>query len=358
LKADILERTEEPSYEELVLKSTMGMLYHGVKYKRALEHLLEATVPNYLVVKSGKSIVGALPLFTRHSPAMGDVANSLPFWGSHGGFILDPHLSPKETGQVSKALIAAHEELLSGGEFTSSTIISSSFDKDDSTYSTLAGWKFTEYRTGQILEIGPEGKTPVTKFAKASRNAVRRAQKAGLETGWGTDLSLKEGLSNGHREGMLRVGGLARPESFFLRLDESFIPGDDYRIYYAKLGSEFAALLLVFYYKETIEYFTPVTFANFRSFSPMNLLIYEVVRDAVGRKMKFLNFGGTRENMDSVYRFKRSFGATDKRYHYYNILPRGLTPFAGFRKEDVVREFPWFYVVPFNALEPKEKVKE
>lgn len=348
MRAEILEKGEEGPYEDLVLRSREGMFYHGTKYKHALEGLLERTESHYLVVRLEGSPVGAMPVMVKESPRLGRVANSLPFWGSHGGFVLDPGLKPSVRKSVVEALAKGHQSLLAD-DFLSSTVISSSYDPDKGRYEEV-GWHPTDSRVGQVLEFGRLGEDPAATFKKSARNAVGRARRAGLETGWGSGSDLATALAEGHERGILRLHGKPRPRSFFASLGEFFEADQDYRIYYARSGSEYAALLLVFYYKQTIEYFVPVISEEFRSLSPMNLLVEEVVKDGIKRGSTSLNFGGTRKNMDGVYRFKESFGAQERPYHYYNMLPRGMAAFKGLSEEDIAEEFEWFYVVPFESL--------
>jgi len=148
---------------------------------------------------------------------------------------------------------------------------------------------------------------------------------------------------------MRGLGATPKPQSFFHAIARNLKAGHDYRVYRAVLGEETAALLLVLYYRGLVEYLVPVAPQAFRRHSPMNLVVHRVAEDAIESGRRMLSFGGTRPEMVDLYRFKRSFGATDKSYHYFTKVNSGLSPLRDHGEAEVARVFRWFFVYPFGA---------
>ncbi len=117
------------------------------------------------------------------------------------------------------------------------------------------------------------------------------------------------------------IGGNAKPLSVFRTLYEIFDPKEDYNVYVAQKSDEFTAGLLVFYYKEYCEYFTPVINQKYRSEQPLSLLIFTAMKEAYKRRVKYWNWGGTwPTHQEGVYLFKKRWGADERTYNYYTKI--------------------------------------
>src|SRR5439155_1691335 len=129
---------------------------------------------------------------------------------------------------------------------------------------------------------------------------------------------------------------------------ELFDYGREIDLWVARHGGEIVAALLLFYFNQTVEYYTPVVVPDYRSWQPLSRLVLEAMQAAVARGFRFWNWGGTWTTQDSLRRFKSRFGACDKPYAYYTrvldrrVLERSAT--------ELQRQYPHFYVVPFSAL--------
>ena len=127
-----------------------------------------------------------------------------------------------------------------------------------------------------------------------------------------------------------------------------FTPGSDYNLYLAYYDGKPVAGLLLFYFNKTVEYFTPVIKAEYRNIQPLSLLIYEAMEDSLMQGYRYWNWGGTWVTQDGVYRFKKRWGTQDHPYYYYTRVYND----SMFRlsKEELLKEYPDFYVVPFDKL--------
>ncbi len=80
----------------------------------------------------------------------------------------------------------------------------------------------------------------------------------------------------------------------------------------------------------------------------MALILYRAMEDAAARGCTCWNWGGTWLSQQGVYRFKRKWGAGDRRYRYYvRVNDEGVLHRS---PGELLSAYPDFYVVPFDRL--------
>ena len=87
IEVERLRPADAAAYERIVRESPAGMLFHGLKWRDLLADFTGAE-PVYLAARDGGKIAGVLPAFLKRNDRCGNVLNSLPFFGSHGGVLL------------------------------------------------------------------------------------------------------------------------------------------------------------------------------------------------------------------------------------------------------------------------------
>ena len=347
LSIECLSPEVEADYENFVRSIPTASFCASLGYRNLLKNFLEAE-DHYFVARNKEGrIVGVLPSFIKEVPGKGSVANSLPFYGSHGGVIAE---NPQ--GEVVGALLTYFRRFVAERGCVSSTVISSPFDSDLSQYEACTGFTASDSRIGQMTPLGSAGEDPRAAVMHAlhhkTRNMVRKAEKLGITV---TSDQQQDGfafLTQTHANNMAEIGGLAKPAHFFKLVEKEFKYNADYRLYIAWLEGVPIAALLLFYFNGTVEYFTPVIVKEYRSSQPLSLLIYYAMVDAVVRGFKWWNWGGTWLTQDGVYQFKRSWGAIDMPYRYFTTVldERVLTS----SKNELLSDYPYFYVAPFTLL--------
>jgi hypothetical protein len=181
--------------------------------------------------------------------------------------------------------------------------------------------------------------------ASARRN-VRKARRTGIVAV--SDAEQLGTLAAIHRANMEALGGLAKDASFFTTVPRHFEAGADYDVYVGLLGEAVVAALLLFYFNETVEYFTPAVDHDHRSEQPLAVVLAEAMAAAARRGCRRWNWGGTWTSQDGVFRFKRKWGAPEGRYRYFVQVNDDALLDA--RPEELRARFKHFYVVPFSAL--------
>jgi len=154
-----------------------------------------------------------------------------------------------------------------------------------------------------------------------------------------------------HVDNMSSIGGLAKPWHVFETIMSSFEAEKDYHIYVALADKQAAAALLIFYFKDTVEYFTPVIAEQHRSNQPLNVLILRAMTDAIlERRARKWNWGGTWRSQDGVYHFKSRWGARDHVYRYHTYVRTDDSTLRTVRQAELADGYPHFYTIPFRAL--------
>ncbi len=343
----------EADYSDLLAEAPAAMFNHSLRYRTFLKAILENAEDHYLLVYEAGELTAALPAFIKHGP-LGAVVNSLPFYGSHGGIIA----KQSAWEGVKRALLDGFTNLCEKHQAICSTLIESPLATDSQLYVSYPT-DYSDERIGQITELPSPGLAAEVEeillglYHQKTRNMVRKGMKSGFNVGHdGSELTFKA-LHVLHDENMKGIGGMAKPWSVFAAINEVFEYDKDYRIYTASNDSdEIVSALLVFYFKGMIEYFAPATLEAYRSQQPLSLLIFTAMRDAVlTRGSTLWNWGGTWLSQDGVYQFKSRWGTTDFPYRYHIMAYRGKSWFSGTSKEDLLNGYPYFFTVPFAALQ-------
>lgn len=342
----------EQAYECFLDEAPHAMLYHSIKYRNFLRQMMPDAKDEYLLAYEGNQLVGALPTFIKQG-AFGAVVNSLPFYGSHGSILCSTHAGMA----VEQALTNAFEQTCIRHGAVCSTVIENPLLAPQSCFA-LPQSDYLDQRIGQITAL-PEAQNRseaeallMSCYHSKTRNLVRKGMRSGFSvTHDGQPDSLKQ-LHRIHHDNLVAIGGLAKPLAVFETIARQFVYGLDYRIYLARTNEgEVASALLLLYYKDMVEYFTPATVEQYRADQPLSLLIYTAMTDAIlEKKSRLWNWGGTWPTQEGVYHFKSRWGAKDYPYRYFirEYGPKGEMAAKG--KAALLAEYPYFYTVPFSSL--------
>jgi hypothetical protein len=322
--------------EELLASHANALLYHTIAYKGLLEDILRCE-SEYWLAWEGKRVTGMLPMLWRPGP-FGAVANSLPFFGSHGGPI-----TVSEAAHV--ALWRVFANIASRPEVVSATVIEHPLVQEE----PQMHWHLTDERIGQMSPL--EGQTNPEQYILSmidgsARRNIRKAQRSNVKVEIENDQL--DFIAKVHRENMAALGGTPKPAVFFQKVPSHFRQDRDYRVYVARRSGNPVAGLLLFYFKRVVEYFVPVTVRSEREFQPMALILHRAMIDAASRGFILWNWGGTGRTQLGVYKFKQKWGARDFPYRYFTVLNNQAI--LNCAASELLLEYPNFFVVPFRHL--------
>lgn len=343
MKIVTLDSAMEKAYDEFLKLNPNTLFFASSKYKNLLTDYLNAKSEYLIAVDNHGSIKGALPLMTKESKYLGRTINSLPFFGSHGGVISDDVI-------CKRLLLNYYKDIIRSEGVLASTLITSPFEQQTELYDQIIHPDFIESRIGQVSEFSKcEDRELDSMFHYKTRNSVRKAVKSGVSVRWQDGLKHLKFLYETHKENMKTINVPYKELVFFEMLLKYFDYGSEFRIYTAWLGQRTLAALLVFYFNKTAEYFIPATIAMYRAYQPMSLIINTAMKDAYESGYLYWNWGGTSVRNSGVYNFKKRWGTSDLLYKYFVSVQR--KDFSVLSKDLLCREYPYFFVIPYSALE-------
>lgn len=324
------------------------MIYSSIEYR----NFLTAAVPGeseYLLAYDRDEIVGMLPYF-RAKRANGDVViNSLPWYGSHGGCVI----SPQGGEEVRRTLLARYAEIIALPEVFSATMIVSHLEQQKlDTYLNVLKPTFLDFRAGQITVLPRadhnDVKIQLEKLLSGkTRNLVRKALKQNFLLVTGNEGWHWKFLYETHAENMVKIGGKAKIWEHFMALRES-IPEESRRLMLAILDGKPVAALLLLFFNETVEYFTPAIKQDYRSKQPLSFLIWHGMIDAIVKGYRFWNWGGSWKSQVSLHHFKEGWGAQDHPYAYLIRIADGRLTDLKIEAASLAVDFPYYYTHPYH----------
>jgi hypothetical protein len=336
----LLDLAEVPddTQETFLLGCPEAMLYHSPKYRRLLVELLECR-PLGAAVLDGDELVGIAAVMESDGP-QGRILNSLPFYGSHGGLLA-------RTDAARRTLAEWYRDLVAGDGIAAATMVENPL-APGSSVDGVAG-DYADERIGQLTPLTVDKAEPDALMASLhskTRNMVRKGESSGVAVG--TDARQLQVLAQIHGENMRAMSASPKPDRFFELVPRVFEEGREWQCWVGRKDGEVIAALLVFHFNGTTEYFTPAVREEHRSSQALSLVVFEAMRDAARRGMRWWNWGGTWRSQESVYRFKSRWGTVDMPYRYRTVVRNrellSLSP------AELLADYPYFYVVPFGAL--------
>ena len=357
LHIDLLREGQEESYEAMLKGIEHSLLYGSLKYRDFLKRILVGSEPRYLVANESGRMVGALPLFLKRNGRYGNVLNSLPFYGSNGGVLVSP--AAKDRDGVKRCLMEALHSLAVEESVVAATLVSNPLDADTQFYESYSQYTLRDERVGQITHLPTRrgyGKdlqdSLLAMFHQKTRNGIRKAIKSDVKVSHSDSAEALRTLATLHRQNVEAIGGLAKPWSVFMAIRETFAYDQDYRVYVGEIDGVVIAALLVFFYNQVAEYYTPASVQSSRVHQAMSLLIYEAMQQAARCGCRYWNWGGTWLGQDGVYQFKSRWGTTDWPYYYYVREYDKSASLRQLERGTLLAEYPYFYVIPFKDLNP------
>ena len=349
----VLSEKYEQAYADMLNHCPEAMFSHGIKYRDLLSDFLDCKHYYIIALEKGE-IIGAIPAFLKENKRNGSVLNSLPFFGSHGGLLVRSELDASTKVKTKRLLLDSFNALAKEKNCILSTIISSPFDSDISFYEDNLAYGYKDKRVAPIVEFrdgikDAEHEIMYNIIEPSNRRAIRRPLKHGIAFEFSRDFKPLFEMNNAN---ISAKGGNVQPMSYFQNVHD-LLRGEDYDLMYAKKEGNIIAGLLLFYFKNVVNYSVPAQRVEYSIEQGTSLLIYEGMKKAINNGYKYWNFGGTSESQQSLHRFKARWGTRDYPYYYYIIQHHNIDHILEMKPQDILEEYKWFYVLPFKELKNK-----
>ncbi|MES2949218.1 MAG: GNAT family N-acetyltransferase [Pseudomonadota bacterium] len=345
-----LPKTLEPRYSAFVAQQAEGMIYWTLEFRDFLQRVLCGT-PRYFLALDGSTVVGVLPCFESTHVEYGKLINSLPWFGSHGGCLVQS----SDQALVRKALLDRYRELVNTPEVSFATLVLSPQENlAANEYAAVLIPDAVDGRIGQVTTLPMNGADIEDRLestiSQKTRNLARKSRKQGFELSIEDCDEAWRFLHETHAENMEGIGGRAKPWAHFVAMREA-IPSYWRQLMIARLNGEPIAAMLIFRFNQTVEYITPVIKHEFRSLQPLSFLIWHGMLNAARDGFRLWNWGGTWATQTSLHHFKAGWGTTDQPYSYLiHAKPRALDALRKDRKA-VSDAFPFYFTYPFHLIE-------
>ena len=348
----LLSESNVDLYQEFLLKQEYSLLYYSNQFRMLLEKYVGCEAYYSIAFNYKGDILGIFPLTIYDSNNLGKVANSLPFYGSNGGVLLDEKLSLSEGNSVILALKDHVLQLIEEHQCIAATFITNPFDNNiECWFESNLEYDFTDYRIGQITKLPNNESNLESNLLKLYSNPrprnIRKAINSGVNVRFSKAKEDLDFLFKVHTDNINSIGGTPKEYQFFLDVYE-MMPSNSYNIIIAEINLEPIAGLLVLYYNKTVEYFTPATLHKYRNIQPSSLIIHQGMKNAAENGFKYWNWGGTWKSQHGVYDFKKKWGAKDHKYKYYTkIYDKSILDLS---PKVLLENFPNNFVLPFEKL--------
>lgn len=349
----IMTKEYEDSYTKFILNKKESLMYYSLQFRGFLTDLLNDESEYLIAVDNSGVVIGCLPIFYRDNPKTGIVANSLPYYGGHGGALAN-------RDDVRIALLDKYVDTIKSKGCVASTIIGSPLEDFDQQYRNAIEQDFIDERIELMTyfpyrEGVPNAEALMSIYHHMERRCIKKAIRNNIVVEVDNSKEAFDFLHKVHTENMLAIGGLPKIRKCFDIIPKHFKMGEDYDVFLAKKDGEKIAALLVFYFNRTVEYYTPAIVESYRTIQPLTLIIFVAMQKAMEKGFEKWNWGGTGLTQKSLYDFKSKWGTTETRYFYYtriwnhNILK--------IDREQLMREYSNYYVYPFCQVDEDNKLK-
>jgi len=346
-KIKLFDFSDAEAYNIFLNRNKLFLWYVSLEYKLLLEKYLRSE-SKYWLVYNKNQIIACLPTFLSENDKFGTILNSLPFYGSNGSFLLDFELSIENKFTAMELLLNELQIFSEKEKISAITLITNPLDKESNLFlNSNFKYDFQDYRIGQVTPLLRDVDSLISIFENPRPRNIRKAIKLGVKISTSKSEEDFDFLFNTHHDNMLTIGGQLKPKRFFEYV-QKYISANNYKLYIATLNGEKIAALLLFYFNDTVEYFTPATVTEFRNTQSSSLMIYLAMQDAADLGFSNWNWGGTWETQKGVYDFKKKWGAENKKYFYFTkIYNQDLLNKSS---DELLKNYPNFYTLPFNQL--------
>jgi hypothetical protein len=320
-----------------------AMVYHSPEWMGLVAELTRAEV-RYLALFDDRDACRAIAPVTLRDGMFGTIANSSPYFGSHGGILAADDAS-------FSALANGLMQFLLERQVVAANIIEPLFAAQPDRYMRELPIAETDRRTGQVKDLAglaDDDELLGSLGGLARSNLKRRAWRTDLRLRWDGSVDALKMLYDMHRDEMAsKPDGNAKTWQFFDGIQMAFAPGSGYRVYLAEHDGAVIAGLLVLLWRDFVEYITPASRAEAREHQALSALIFRAMADAIAERRRWFNFGGTWASQHGLLAFKNSWGVNNREYRYYVLDLGGLSGLRSRDRGELLKEYHGFYVYPF-----------
>jgi serine/alanine adding enzyme len=300
MKVVLLTPDREKAWEQFLNDSPQATLGHLLGWRNVVQKTYHHT-PYYLMAMDGQSIEGVLPLFLIQSPFFGKFLVTAPYL-SYGGMLANNEGASCALTEAAQEL--ALEQKVRYIEIRGLSRVDQGLLLKD------------KYCTFLLpLSAGPDVLWQGFEGGRA-RKTIRKAVKSGISLERGHHLMpIYADIMSRH---MRDLGTPYHRIPFYQCIVEAF--PQEAEILMARYGDQYIGGILLVTYKETVYDCYAAALREYKSLGAASLLIWEAIRSACDRGLKYFDFGRSRWDSGTFF-FKRQWRAHPVPLFYeYHLL--------------------------------------
>lgn len=289
-------------WDQYVDRRTDASVYHRAGWATVVQRSFGHRT-RYLAARTGKTIVGILPLVLFKTPLFGRFMTSMPFV-NYGGVVAD-------TSEAADALLAAgiHEAKTAGASYLELR----------HTRRMFPGLSVQAHKVEMVLPLRTIVDDQWRVLDRKLRNQVRKAEKSGLTVRTG-GVELLDAFHDVLARNMRDLGSPVHSKRFFGNVLETF--RDRSRIFCVSAGSTPVAASFVIWHGDGIEVPWASAIRSYNPLCPNVLLYWEMLKFSIDRRFARFDFGRATPR-GGTYQFKQQWGAEPHQLYWEYWLREG-----------------------------------
>jgi len=297
MNIEYTENVSEQKWDKIVRNSENGYFFHTPAWAKILEETYGYRIATRLYEIEGDEIL--IPMMEGKKYGF-SYYHSMPL--GYGGIFSASDLSSEILKKILKDIVGGRHLLF---ELSLPPFFSFSIQEDLTIRQVNSEWNYTHVLS---LENGFDYLWK-NKFNRKNRNAIRKAEKSGVEVLKGYSLEDFRKYYKLYVEESSKKWEYKKPPHP-LKLYENMckfgLP--HVRLRLAIKDDKVIAGLINFYYGKNVFYWGSTFLEEYGIYRPTNLLLKDSIEEACNEGYKYYNFGAS-GNLEGVRRFKESFGA-------------------------------------------------
>jgi hypothetical protein len=344
VKIKELSAANDEEINVILSSCSSSLIYYTPSYRKFVHSVIPNTSSLIFGAYVDQELVGILPSIIVQNNRYGDVLNSLPFFGSHGGPLVMDGVFDKNA--VRQALLVAFSDRIRDASFSSITLIENPLDPIPQEDVLTLDLDVVDSRIGQFTDL-PVGRVDagdriIAQCHQKTRNAIRKGLRQDLKIERDESDNTVKWLQMLHQHSIAGLGGKVKPLGVF---EKVFLYIENARLYVGLVDGQRVCGLLVLTHRHIVEYFTPVVLQSARESQVLSALIFRVMTDLAREGFSLWNWGGTWRSQESVYRFKARWGSYTLDYRYFNKLNN--PDLKTLDRNEMDRLYPFTYLYRF-----------
>lgn len=322
-------------------KSSPSVLgYHYPLYR----DMLAATgiaKPLFFGAWQGDSLVGAIPGFMKEGTA-GLVYCSLPFFGPNGGVLC---ASGASEADIHRELLGgAHAYLAKQPNMLSAAWYTPFLRTDLQPYDQLLPRAITVEKFTQYLTLATHQLDSKLKYD------LRRAEKLGVTVSRDVTPERINRFYEIYMENCRDHNIPPKPRAAVDFLFQRGLKTNQVTATFAVHEGKVVGGLMMIWSPGVASYYIPCSAADARTLQPNTVLIVDALEEAKRRGVRYWNWESSPTRESGVFAFKKKWGSEEGQYRVYIQPFQDAAVFKSLGREQLAKQYPFFFVYPFDKL--------